>query len=165
MAYSKWADDDSTTVLTGSDSTRLWSIGALCPYIYGPAVYTARTMLFSIDSTYFSLGNDCEVPYYAVSSGKRDGSDEDEPEQSEENPKVFVYPNPSNGQVTVRFNGDVPEGCLFELTGIDGRSVRVVSVNKTESTFNLQIAAGLYIYKVRTEHMIIENGKLVITDN
>jgi hypothetical protein len=32
MAYSKWADNDTTTVLSGSDSTRLWNIGALYPF-------------------------------------------------------------------------------------------------------------------------------------
>ena len=168
MAYSKWADDDSTTVLSGLDSTRLWDIGALCPYTDGPAVYLARTMLFSLDSAYFSLGHECEFPVYNEPSGKQSGEDEEnEAEPStEEKLSVRVYPNPTEGELTVRFNSDIEADHLLIITGLDGRYVSTFPLSSISSTVSLKtLSPGLYFLEISDlSGSSVFNGKIVLIE-
>jgi len=166
MAYGKWADDDSTTVLTGADSTRLWDIGALCPYTFGPAVYLARTILFSLDSAYFLLGNDCEVPYYFDPSGKREDPEDESDVESEHELTVRLYPNPTKGLITVQFSKEFEGKYTLHVVGLDGRVLSIISLTDTTNNIDLQsLSSGLYFIEIEDGlKSPVFNGKVILLD-
>jgi hypothetical protein len=163
MAYSKWADDDTTTVLSGSDSTRLWDVGALCPYINGPSVYLARTMLFSLDSVWLSLGNECEQPMFIEPSERRSQIDEEDTEEGKLT--VQVYPNPSTGILHVGFLGEMDGIYSFYAYTLDGRNVQQAKLSETQNTVNLSgLSAGIYFVKVSSlKEDGLWRGKIILT--
>ena len=149
MAYSKWADDDSTTVLSALDSTRLWTVGALCPYTEGPAVYLARTMLFSLDSAYMTLENSCEFPTYNDPSGKRENPDGNEEVDDVEELLVQVYPNPTTGVLNVGFVGEMEGSYRLRLVGINGTLVREETLTEKTTIIDItDLSKGIYFVEV-----------------
>jgi hypothetical protein len=78
---------------------------------------------------------------------------------------VKIYPNPSNGLITIELNNSVTDEIWIEITGINGKVVykkRFNSVNISEQIDFSKNAKGTYIVKiqssdiVRTEKLIIE---------
>jgi len=166
LAFSKWADDDSTTVLSASDSSRLWLIGALCPYIDGPAVYSARTMLFSLDSAYFSLGHECEFPAYDDPSGKRESPDNESDLESEDELTVHLYPNPTKGLITVQFSKEFEGKYTLHVVGLDGRVLSIIALTNTTNSIDLQsLSSGLYFIEIEDGlKSPVFNGKVILLD-
>ncbi len=137
-----------TTVLTGADSTRLWDIGALCPYIHGPAVYLARTMLFSLDSVWFSLRNECE----AVSEPPQPPSlrlaepDGEETVVSDAR-TIAVHPNPTDGLLQVKAVGYEESPLEWEVHDITGRII-MQGVLKDASIDLRSLLPGIYVLRL-----------------
>ena len=76
---------------------------------------------------------------------------------------IDVYPNPSQGRVTVRFS-TIPEvGSSIDIVDISGRKVASRNITGTSEVFNLnQLPAGVYLVKSKlgsneTIHKLIMN--------
>ncbi|MBI1289206.1 MAG: T9SS type A sorting domain-containing protein [Flavobacteriales bacterium] len=173
MAFGKWGDDDTTTTLSSSDSTLLWQIAALCPYRYGPSVYTSRTMLFSLDSMYLSLGNDCEIPGFADPSEKRDGSHDDSPPVSTSivgDIQIDILPNPAtDGWLTINVTGMTENDRLrLHLYSLEGRLIRTDNLVQSSTRVNVStVTSGTYFVKVENakSHESLWRGKIVLLNN
>ena len=153
MTYSKWADDDTTTVLSAAESTRLWDIGALCPYQNGPAVYLARTMLFSLDSAYFALRNDCEKPNYVAPSYRIGQFEDDENVEeviaNEDNLRATVYPNPSTGQLNVHFVGEMDDAYTLRILTVEGREAYADDLTQIDNAVDVShLSQGIYFVHI-----------------
>ena len=72
---------------------------------------------------------------------------------------ITLYPNPSNGQFQIEFNGDVKELNVFDLTG-RLMSIDYSSENKMVNTHNL--TAGKYIVQIITENDKVLRDEIII---
>jgi parallel beta-helix repeat protein len=148
LAFHKWADDDTTTVLTSSDSTRLWDVGALCPYFNGPAVYLARTMLFSLDSVWFALRNECEaVQEPSPPPSLRLAQAEDEGDANSEERLISVYPNPTEGLLVVRTIGYEDDSLTWEVHDLTGRNL-LQGILKSADIDVRTLLSGIYVLRI-----------------
>jgi hypothetical protein len=163
MAFDKWSDDDSTTVISESDSIRLWDIGALCPYQFGPSVYLARTMLFSLDSAYLSLRSECEQTIF-IDPSERRGQDGEDTESLEQTVSAQVYPNPTHGILNVRLSGDLSASYMLCVTSIDGRRIFNTTLTESMQFVDLsKLSPGLYIVDIMDQgESVIFKGKFSI---
>ena len=166
LAFDKWADDDTLTVFSAGDSTRLWNVAGLCPTEFGPSVYMARTMLLSWDSTYFALGDSCEIPpEYVVPSGRLSSPDQEanvnDLMAEHEETRVWVFPNPTQNTLQVRSSGYADKKLRFHLTGVDGRNVMATAIMGIGGTVSLDnVDAGMYLLRIYTE-----DGAVLLRDN
>ena len=163
---STWSDNDSITELSASDSSRLWLISALCPYIDGPAVYEARTMLFSLDSVFLSLGNSCEIPTYNDPNGKRENPEEETVTVSEEL-FVEVYPNPTTGILNVNLVGEMEEPFLLHAMSLDGKEVISQVLHQKHSVVDVSnLSKGIYFVRLSSSlsQRNVYRGKVVLVE-
>lgn len=80
----------------------------------------------------------------------------------------MVYPNPSNGNITIEFTLESETyKASFELYDIIGK--KVFSKTLTDKITNIDIApmfigmnSGIYIYKILNYNGMISNGKLIL---
>ena len=75
-----------------------------------------------------------------------------------------VYPNPSNGIITLKINNQANGSYHFVLTDISGRQItdRNDIINGTNTLDESMLDQGLYIYKVYSSNELIGNGKIAI---
>ncbi|MFO7722784.1 MAG: T9SS type A sorting domain-containing protein, partial [Bacteroidales bacterium] len=76
-----------------------------------------------------------------------------------------VYPNPSQGEFTIRVSSDAAGVGLMEIYSIDGKNLfsEQITVNSGEQEFTLQpsLPAGIYLFRIHTPGGAAA-GKLVI---
>ena len=159
-----WSNDDST-YLSASDSSRLWLIGALCPYLIGSAVYEARTMLFSLDSAFLSLENSCEQPIYFAPSERLANEEDPTEEVAEDEFQASVYPNPaSHGILNVQLLGESDEIYNLFIHSIDGSLVDQFRLTTKLSTVDVStISSGIYFLSIRSvQNEIVFKEKVVL---
>lgn len=74
---------------------------------------------------------------------------------------VSVYPNPAKGEFYVKtpahFNGRI------EVHNITGEQVYTSTLRAGNNAFNLNLAQGLYLYRVVSGNKLIKQGKLAVT--
>ena len=80
---------------------------------------------------------------------------------------VLLYPNPSNGVVTIRIHGAVPEKVNFSLTDLAGRVVlsKVYAVEEGKYSFTADlsgISPAMYIWKL-TSGRGVSCGRISVT--
>jgi hypothetical protein len=77
-----------------------------------------------------------------------------------------VYPNPAKGTVTFAYHGAGNKPVLIYITDIMGKRVARFEMNSTEKvTWNTSgIPAGVYLYKLQAEDIVINTGKVIITE-
>lgn len=78
---------------------------------------------------------------------------------------VFVFPNPNNGYVNLRFHEKIPHLVSFNLYSDIGKIVYKKRVNgKNEITgINLtQLKKGTYLYSITEDINVLETGKLML---
>ncbi len=82
------------------------------------------------------------------------------------NPAVFVYPNPVDNVINFRFNELNPSWDEFkiEIRNLLGQLVMQQTGEMKESiTLNIDdISPGIYIYTIKSNKIIVQQGKLVI---
>jgi len=134
----------------------------------GNFIYTASTV-FSGDTVYFwpdTLSSSYEGPntFLARWSPTCDsglGIDN----LHSQNANLFVYPNPSNGQFTIKSSVDSGQSSV-EIYNMLGEKVFTRSINNSQdlTTFDLSNNSnGIYLYRVISETgQLIGDGKLII---
>lgn len=102
-----------------------------------PAVFTnlARVMVMSSEGTFFDI-SDYNFTIMEAHAGLEDIVNGD----------LEVYPNPTNGNITVQWNEDVS---LLELTDMQGKVIRTMDVSGVKHTaLSLDaVSAGLYFLR------------------
>lgn len=73
------------------------------------------------------------------------------------NPQVFVYPNPANEQLNIRFMDNLPENSLIEIFDYTGRAViEQISVENKLTTISISnFNSGLYFIHIKNGDSII----------
>ena len=72
-------------------------------------------------------------------------------EQSANNNKITMYPNPCTNELNVKYNNVPNENTTLSIINIFGRIVIQTKTKETEFTFNTgKLAKGLYLVKVET---------------
>lgn len=95
------------------------------------------------------------------------GVDEVSPVKKENN--LSVYPNPTNGQVTVSFNGIAGETAAIQVLDINGRIVKNEPLGKlyegqANVVFNTaDLTSGIYIVNISGDSGIKRVAKLIVT--
>lgn len=127
-------------------------------------------MLLSWDSTYFALGDSCEIPpKYVVPSGRLSSPDEEANENGiiavHEETRIWVFPNPAQGDLSIRSEGY--GDFEIDILGIDGRQVLNIPIENGNGSVSLYgIGAGMYLLRIRMADgtVVRHEDKLIITD-
>ena len=84
--------------------------------------------------------------------------------QLEENDLHFsVFPNPSSGNFTVKYN--IQQNATLELFDVQGKkmfSIKLSSIETGEEVRTSDLLNGVYMYKLVTPSNVLHNGRLVI---
>ncbi len=78
--------------------------------------------------------------------------------------KVKIAPNPFSNSTTVYLPEDLSEESTFVIYDMTGRFVKEIPVGKTK-TFTLDknnLKTGMYIYMLKSNGKVIDNGKIII---
>ncbi len=161
-----WVSPPDT--LTETELTNLEALALSCPYINGTAVYKAR----SIYSRYNAV-TDYNDLYICNNVGLYKGNSNEEEElvidpnllaRMNEESRIRIYPNPTNGQISIEYQLNNQEKGLLKFYDIYGREILSIDlkqeVNRVSATIN-DIAVGIYIYRYSINGNVIETGKLI----
>jgi len=76
--------------------------------------------------------------------------------------EITLTPSPSNG--IVQLKGNFPGGAELILYDMLGQSVGVISIEDgvCDRTLFLPFASGIYLYRIESEDMLLQSGKLLI---
>ncbi|MES2680618.1 MAG: T9SS type A sorting domain-containing protein [Bacteroidota bacterium] len=76
--------------------------------------------------------------------------------------EVIVFPNPSDGEFSVRLKTDDFSVAQFDLFTLSGTIIYSTMLQQQTTQIVLpQIAKGIYLYQVRVKNAVISNGKLI----
>jgi hypothetical protein len=79
-----------------------------------------------------------------------------------ENSKINVFPNPSTGKITVRFDADF-NGAVVQVYSLNGEMVTETHVTNSEMEIDLsKKAKGAYFIQVTKGDLPLMNKKVVI---
>jgi hypothetical protein len=134
-----------------------------CPRTAGNIVYTL-TVAKSSGCTHgcAQTTDQVTVSWTACAScdGKRIGNFETD--MDVENSKISVFPNPSSGKITVRFDADF-NGAVVQVYSLDGKMAAEVPVTGSELEIDLsKKAKGAYLIQVTKGDLPLMNKKVVI---
>ena len=78
------------------------------------------------------------------------------------NTEIKVFPNPTDGNLTV-FIPELPEGTtVFQLFDVMGRNILFAPLTENNNTINLsKFLQGIYHYRIMNNDIAIGNGKVV----
>ncbi len=147
---------DST--FSSSDSLALESIAKSCPYNGGNIVHQARSLYNILYKTYKVFYDDCQN----VASRKSNKVLSNIQVQL----KTQLYPNPNNGNYTIRINGakdkESVEICIFDMNGKllikEDKSVINKEIFLTQNLLN-----GTYTVKVKLADGTYDQHKIIIS--
>ncbi|MBI4645641.1 MAG: T9SS type A sorting domain-containing protein [Bacteroidia bacterium] len=150
--------------LTELDKVELISIAQQCPYTSGDAVYSARVLMFLIDST-LVFSNECEN--FLPSGEKSFSASMNETRQDVNKPylTIYIYPNPTEDKLVVEMKGETKDIWYILLYDINNKEVMKKTI---EGNFNRIIIStknfnsGIYFCKVMNDRTIIKSEKVVI---
>jgi hypothetical protein len=129
-----------------------------CPYEYGPAVYMARALLLRNDRWPRVYRNECE------NSRKRDDEEGGIANASEER-SYKLYPNPNTGEFTLSLTMHDHELAAMTVWNISGQEIHAQKLGNGYNTVNLNVAEGLYLYRVTINGSTQWTGKVSITSH
>ncbi len=132
-----------------SERSIVGSIAALCPYSDGPGVYWAWSLLASItDSIPIQQSIDCG----SVSSTLFKMEENNNLQHIDNQAWANVYPNPSLGNLTVKWNFVDDKGIKIKIDDLSGRTIFSIQneESKGELTFNANVASGTYIIRLES---------------
>lgn len=133
----------------------LQNMAQLCPFTEGLAVYEARALMRNWDDTtvYFNV---CEnnPPQYSANSRLVNTT------QTVSESMIGVYPNPTNGSLTVTCNC---KDCIFVVYDIAGRIVLSQKLSENETKVDVSsLNNGTYIYKIGNNGITVKADKLIL---
>ena len=127
-----------------------------CPYEYGPAVYMARALLLRNDRVPRMYRNACE------NAGKRADEDGGIANALEER-SYKLYPNPNTGEFTLTIAMGDYDVANLEVLNMAGQQVHSQQLVNGSNTVSLNVAAGLYLYRVNVNAAMQWTGKISIS--
>lgn len=147
-----YLEDDS--LVTNSQIQTLQNLALLCPFTEGLAVYEARGLMRNWDDTtvYFNV---CEnnPPQFSANSRLATNT------QSVSETVIAVYPNPTNGNLSVTCNC---KDCIFVVYDA-GRIVLSQKLNENETKVDVSsLNNGTYIYKISNNGITVKEDKLML---
>lgn len=82
-------------------------------------------------------------------------------------PTLTVFPNPSQGQLTVQITGQPGQDYKLRLTNILGREVRLLALRPEQATAGLTVdltglPSGLYFYSLLVNDKIVSTKRLTL---
>lgn len=108
-----------------------------------------RYQYYSFDSTYVNPGVS-RLTFWSASDGVV---------EAEDLHKVELFPNPADGEVTIRFDSEAPVSAT--LTDLAGREVKAFSFQRTTTVDVSHLPAGQYILRLATANGVATR-KLVV---
>ncbi len=149
---------------SGSHRTTLESIAEECPYEYGNAVHMARAMLSQYDTIPYYSVNVCEQ-WAGPPSGKHDGNDQSETTdlQGDDEMSFNLYPNPNIGRFTVTLDMDETDRAEMTIWNVTGQQVYSSKLEEGSNAIHVNVAQGLYIYRVLVNGVSKWTGKISIS--
>ena len=143
-------------IFSNQELDTLRAIAQMCPYIEGTAVYMARALLLPFDTTEYA--NTCERD---TGASARFGRPSVDPSAA----SFKLYPNPSNGQVTVEYELEKGEHGILEIYSLTGSKVASYQLSAESGTSNFttgSLDAGVYLYRFFVNGEPRESNRLVI---
>lgn len=74
---------------------------------------------------------------------------------------VIIYPNPNNGIVTISSSQSLLNSELFIYNSL-GQEVFQTKITNQQQTLNLNLAKGIYSYKIQQPNKLVKQNKIVI---
>ncbi|MBC7861645.1 MAG: T9SS type A sorting domain-containing protein [Bacteroidia bacterium] len=133
-----------TNTFSGTDSSTLVNLANGCPFTDGAVVYQARALHNSIYNTAVLFEDNC-----APASGSSRMASE-KPELGGTGFDVLVYPNPSEGSISiVPFNQEAKD-LIIVITDIQGKTIfnNKLPVNERLATLRLDVPDGMYLMNI-----------------
>ena len=148
--------EDSMYTFAEWEKDSLYSWAALCPYIYGSAVFQARSLLSLTEDSILPLSA-CESSFNATyNKGFNRGSEKEVP--------LRIYPNPAQS-ADVFFVDIAPEEIEeVYLYGLDGKRI-ALSLNGYAGQSEIQLPSlseGMYLGSLRLKDGSLKAFKLSI---
>jgi hypothetical protein len=144
------------SIYTSTEIQRLRQIASYCPYTKGNAVYSARSILASIDPMDIFYMNACEKT--TTFNGNRFAAldPDDEIELSRENKKDLqkakfnfaVHPNPSSGLLNIVWDKKTELKNNIQILAIDGKVVKEYCLLNNNFFDVSNLNDGIYYLKV-----------------
>ena len=82
-------------------------------------------------------------------------------------PTLSVFPNPSQGQLTVQLTGQLSQDYKLRLTNILGREVRLLALRPEQAAAGLTVdlaglPSGLYFYSLLVNDKVVSTKRLTL---
>lgn len=135
--------------LNETETVNLRQIAQRCPLDDGFGVYIARAALVEVDSVPVDYSNPCEN---VKPSDERQGKMADASESS-----VYVYPNPTNGMLNLRYPISESQQATMEVYDLLGALVFTQTLNSTDSDATLVLShlnTGLYSVRLLVDNQL-----------
>ena len=137
-----------------------YSIAIQCPLAGGDAVIKARAMYYLIDdSTTFDDRSICN----AIGITLRQNNTNVKSITAQ--PKAKLFPNPTNESATLVYKTDNNCNAQFSITNLFGVQMFLSVLDSKQTSFSFstkEMLQGVYLYKIKCNEQIIDNGKLVV---
>lgn len=146
------------SLVSSNQINDLQNMASLCPFTEGLAVYEARGLVRHWDDSTFYY-NVCEnnIPAFAGDNSRFALGNN---ENITNNTVINVYPNPSQGDLSVTSN---LKDCIFEVYDITGRNVLTQKLNENETKVNVSsLNNGTYLYKISKNGKTVKADKLIL---
>lgn len=159
-------ETDMNYELSTSQIGVLIGLAAQCPYIYGTAVYQARSLLTLADSNYIPTLSPCELGYQN-GIAKTDGLPSDAMGSEKLDihvNRLKVFPNPASTHIMIMFESSEFESGIFEIISANGQLVFSTQLQTNRNAYIVlpDLANGLYLCTFTTNGERISSEKLVI---
>jgi alpha-tubulin suppressor-like RCC1 family protein len=139
-----YANATDLAALSDNEIEQMREIARRCPLDCGFGVYMARAALLNVDTFPRSYTHECELAQPLEDNRSKKG-----PVSADG--QFFVYPNPSNGWLTIEYQLDENETGQIEVFDLSGRSVYDSTLSSGRSTAQIRLEnlqSGLYLLRI-----------------
>lgn len=151
-----------------TDIATIATLATQCPFVGGTAVYKAR-MMYGI---FYPSGNwdDFDNCWIGANKGSSNGFGAENTFLSQVGTEgrsngLQLYPNPTDGKITISYHLEANEQGTVEITDLFGRSVKQVPLYHDAQSVTTDLGnqpAGVYYYRYQVNDQVRESGKLVL---
>ncbi len=144
----------------GNQEARLREIAQLCPIDEGFGVHIARSTLLKLDTLPRNYVSECERVFEPA-----DYHWKDEPTITEDTGDGFaVYPNPSTGDITLRYGLGEGERGYIEVFNVLGATMYEMQLAQSaeEMKISMGLTSGIYVFRVNVNGQVRLTERLVI---
>jgi hypothetical protein len=157
----KLNDTTHSLALTPADTALLKQLANGCPLLDGRALQEARTLLNLFSGMQLQYTDNC--PANVSQRLAYTEEEENKTEAATEETNISLYPNPNTGDFTISYNIEQNATLyIFDAQGKQVYSLLLSAEQKSIEVNNLNLANGIYMYKVLNGGNVLHNGKLII---